>query len=157
LGVGPVVAVGMAPEPAAALRVFVVARYRQSSAELAADGALPTTQHEPDGSGVAVTLLGSSAAVCGHVSVASACALGRIGWVQARGMGVDLPRTSWTRFGEVGMRLAASWDFGRFVVALHIDGLVMLARWAVVLNDTIVWTVPRVGAMAGLDVALRFF
>src|SRR5207342_3821581 len=99
LGVGPVVAVGMAPEPTAALRVFVVARYRESSAELAADGALPTTQHEPDGSGVAVTLLGSSAAVCGHVSVASACALGRIGWVQARGMGVDQPRTSWTRFG----------------------------------------------------------
>ena len=55
------------------------------------------------------------------------------------------------------MRLAVSRDFDGFVVSLHGDALVMLARWDVVLNDTVVWTVPRVGAVLGIDVGLRFF
>ena len=33
----------------------------------------------------------------------------------------------------------------------------MLSRWNVVLNDAVVWSVPRVGVLAGVDVALRFF
>jgi hypothetical protein len=157
VGLGPSVALGMTPSPTAALRVFFAARYRQLSAELAADGVVPRTLDEPDGSGVTVSALGSSAALCGHLSVASACALGRLGWVQAHGTGVDMPRTGWARFNQAGLRVAASRDLGRFVVAFHVDGLVMLARWQVFLNDTAVWTVPRVGALAGLDVALQFF
>jgi hypothetical protein len=68
-----------------------------------------------------------------------------------------MPRTGWARFNQAGLRVAASRDLGRFVVAFHVDGLVMLARWQVFLNDTAVWTVPRVGVLAGLDVALQFF
>jgi hypothetical protein len=34
----------------------------------------------------------------------------------------------------------------------------MLSRWNVVLNDdAVIWSVPRVGVIVGLDVALRFF
>ena len=127
------------------------------SAEIAADAALPVTQREPDGTGVVVNAMGSSAAGCAHVSVASACLLGRLGWIRARGMGVAVPSTSWGRFGEVGMRLAATRELGRFIVSVHADGLVMLSRWNVVLNDAVVWSVPRVGGVVGLDVALRFF
>ena len=127
------------------------------SAEIAADAALPATQGEPDGTGVVVNALGSSAAGCAHVSIVSACLLGRLGWLRAQGTGIAAPRTSWGHFGEIGMRLAATRELGRFMVSVHADGLVMLSRWNVVLNDAVVWSVPRVGGVVGLDVALRFF
>ena len=72
-------------------------------------------------------------------------------------MDVAEPSTSWGRFAEVGMRLAGTREFGRFMVSVHADGLVMLSRWNVVLNDAVVWSVPRIGGVVGLDVALRFF
>jgi hypothetical protein len=157
VGAGPAVGIGMAPEATVFGRVFVTARFRRVSAEVAADAALPATHREWDGSGVVVNALGSSAAGCGHVAFASACVLGRLGWVRARGMGVAAPDTNWGRFGEVGMRLAVTRELGRFIVSVHADGLVMLSRWNVVLNDAVVWTVPRVGGVVGVDVALRFF
>jgi hypothetical protein len=151
------VGIGMAPEATAFGRLFVAARVGGLSAEIAGDAALPVTQREWDGSGVVVTAMGSSAAGCAHVSFASACLLGRVGWIRARGTGIALPNSSWARFGEVGMRLAASRELGRFMVGVHADGLVMLSRWNVVLNDAVVWSVPRVGVVVGLDVSLRFF
>ena len=157
VGAGPAVGLGMTPGATAFGRLFVVARLRRLSGELAADAALPVTQHNPDGPGVDVDALGASAAGCGHVSIASACLLGRLGWIRARGFGLALPSTSWGWFGEVGLRLAASRELGRFIVSAHADGLVMLSRWNVVLNDAVVWAVPRVGGVLGLDVALRFF
>jgi hypothetical protein len=137
--------------------LFVAARFAGWSAEIAADAALPVTQQERDGTGVVVNAVGSTAAGCVHVSFASACFLGRLGWIRARGTGIALPNTSWGHFGEVGMRVAAGKELGRFTVGLHADGLVMLARWNVVLNDAVVWSIPRVGVVVGADVALRFF
>ena len=157
VGAGPALGIGMTPEATAFGRLFIDARFGRLSAEIAADAALPVTQHEPDGTGVAVNALGSTAAGCGHVSFASACLLGRLGWIRARGTGVAVPNTGWGRFGEVGMRVAASRNLGRFIVSVHADGLVMLTRWNVVLNDAVVWSVPRVGGIAGADVALLFF
>jgi hypothetical protein len=101
--------------------------------------------------------MGAGAAGCAHASFLAACLLGRIGWIHRRGMAVDAPTASWARFSAVGARLAAEREFGRFAVSLHADGLVMLSRWDVVLNHTVVWSVPRVGEIVGLDVAVRFF
>ncbi|HMF40061.1 MAG TPA: hypothetical protein VKQ32_05185 [Polyangia bacterium] len=157
VGAGPAASIGMTPEPTAVGRLFVAVRFRRLSAEVAADAALPTAQHEPDGTGVDVNALGASAAGCGHVSVASACLLGRLGWIRARGNGIALPSTSWGHFGQVGLRLAATREMGRFIVSAHADGLIMLSHWNVVLNDAVVWSVPRVGGVVGVDVALRFF
>jgi hypothetical protein len=157
VGAGPAVGLGLAPAATALGRLFVVGRFERFSAEIAADAALPVTQQEPDGSGAVVSAMGSSAAGCAHVSVMAACLLGRLGWIHARGMGVDAPSASWARFTEVGARLAATRELGRFDVSLHADALVMLSRWNVLLNHTVVWSVPRVGGVVGLDVALRFF
>lgn len=157
VGAGPALGIGMTPGATAFGRLFVVVRLRRLSGELAADAGLPATLREPDGTGVVVTALGSSAAGCAHVSIASACVLGRIGWIRARGIDVAAPRTSWGRFGEVGMRLAGTREIGRFIVSVHADGLVMPSRWNVVLNDSVVWTAARVGAVVGVDLALRFF
>jgi hypothetical protein len=157
VGAGPAVGVGMTPGATAFGRLFVAARLGWFSGEIAADAGIPSTQREPDGTGVAVTALGSSAAGCAHVAVVSVCLLGRLGWIRARGVDIAAPSTSWGRFGEVGMRLALTREIGRVIVAVHADGLVMLSRWNVVLNDSVVWTAPRVGAVAGVDLALRFF
>jgi hypothetical protein len=157
VGAGPAVGLGMAPEVTAFGRLFVTARFGGWSGELAADASLPATQRELDGSGVVVNAMGSSAAGCAHLSAVSGCLLGRLGWLRARGTGVDVPRTSWGHFSEVGLRVAGSMELGGFTVSVHADALVMLARWNVVLNDTAVWSVPRVGGLVGLDVALRFF
>ena len=157
VGAGPALGIGMTPNATAFGRLFVAARFSPFSAELAADASLPATLREPDGNGVMVNAMGSSVAGCGHVSFASACVLGRLGWIRARGTGIASPRTSWGTFGEVGARLAGTWELGRFVVSVHADALVMLSRWNVVLNDAVVWSVPRVGGVVGADVALRFF
>jgi hypothetical protein len=156
VGAGPALGVGMAPDPTAFGRLFLTARVERFSAEVAADAALPVTQRQSDGTGVAVNALGASAAGCAHVSVASACLLARLGWLRARGTDVALPTTSWGRFGEVGMRLAGSKELGRFIVGIHADALLMLSHWNVTLNDAVVWTTPRIGGVVGLDVALQF-
>jgi hypothetical protein len=157
VGLGPAIGVGMMPHATGFGRLFVAARFHRFSAEIAGDTALPVTLTWPDDSAVVVNALGASAAGCAHLSAASACLLGRLGWLRGRGTGVDFPATSSGRFGEVGLRLAASRELGRFIVSLHADGLVMLSRWNVLLNETVVWRVPRVGGLVGLDVALRFF
>jgi len=156
VGAGPALGTGLTPEATAIGRLFVTARIARFSGEIGADAALPVTLREPDGTGVAVRALGANAAGCAHVSLASACVLGRIGWLRGEGTGVATPAASWGRFGEVGLRLAGSRELGRFIVGVHADGLVMLSRWNVVLNDAVVWSVPRVGFLAGVDVALRF-
>jgi hypothetical protein len=157
VGAGPAVAIGMTPDATAFGRLFVVARLRRLSGEIAGDAALPTTLEYRDGTGVAVNALGFTAATCAHAEIISACLLGRLGWLRAHGTGIALPRTSWGHFGEVGTRVAATKELGEFTVSVHADGLVMLSHWNVVLNDAVVWDVPRVGVVVGLDVALRFF
>jgi hypothetical protein len=157
MGVGPALGVGMAPDVVPFGRLFVAARGHRLSAEIAGDASLASTLRYRDGTGVVVNEVGSSAAGCGHVSVASACLLGRLGFIRARGTGIAMPKTSWGRFGEVGLRVAVSHELGRLIISAHADGLVMLSRWNVVLNDAVVWTVPRIGGLVGLDLALRFF
>ena len=156
VGAGPALGLGMTPQATGFARLFVVARFRRWSAEIAGDAALPVTQEE-DGAGVVVNAIGSSAAGCAHVSVASACVLVRLGWIRGRGTGVGLPSTSWGHFTELGARLAGSRELGRFILSVHADGLVMLSRWNVVLNEAVFWRVPRLGVVAGVDVALLFF
>jgi hypothetical protein len=127
VGAGPAVGMGMAPQATVFGRLFVVARLRRWSAEIAADAALPVTRRAPDGSGTVVNAMGSSAAACAHGAVVSACLLGRLGWLRAEGLGVDVPSRAWGWFGEVGARLAATKELGRFLIGVHADSLVMLA------------------------------
>lgn len=157
VGAGPAVGVGLTPEAAAFGRMFLLGRLRMFSAEVAADASIPVHQVEPDGTGVRMTALGSSLAGCVHVSMASGCLLGRLGWLRARGTAVTAPSTSWGRFGEIGLRVAGTREWGRLSVRVHADALMMLSRWNVLLNDTVVWPIPRVGALIGVDVAVRFF
>lgn len=157
VGAGPALALGLAPQAATVGRVFLSVRFGRLSAEAAADRALSVTQSQPDGSAIVVGADGLSLAACGHASLLSMCLLGRRGWLRARGTGVDEPSGSSAAFNEVGLRVAMTRTLRRLEISLHVDGLVMLSRWHVVLNDAVVWTTPRVGALLGLDIGLRIF
>lgn len=157
VGIGPALALGLSPEATGAGRLFVDLRYGKLSAALAADIELPVTQRARDASGVRMNAWGYSAAGCAHLSLVGACLLGRVGWLRARGFGVDAPLTSSAHFYETGVRLVLAKQVGRLVVSARADGLVMLSRWNVALHDSIFWTLPRLNGLFGLDVAYKFF
>jgi hypothetical protein len=157
VGVGPALAFGLTPAATAAGRLFVDWRYGAVSAALAADVALPGTLRARDDSGIRVNAWGYSAAGCAHRSLIGACVLGRLGWLRARGFGVDAPLTSSGHFYEAGLRVTMAKRVGRVIVSARADGLVMLSRWNVALNETLFWTAPRLGGLFGLDVAYKFF
>jgi hypothetical protein len=122
------------------------------------DAALPATQREADGSGFSLDRFAAGAAVCGHAWAFAACFTTTVGLLRARGLAVDAPASSSGLFSQLGARFGAAEDLGRrFFVAARADALVMLSSWTVRLNETTVWTTPRVGLVVGFDLGVRFF
>src|SRR5204862_659683 len=93
-GVGPSLALGLAPRSTALGRVFASARRRQLSLELAVDASWPTTHTGNDGTGFVLERSAIQTAACGHVTVLSACLTATAGLLRAHGQGVDAPATS---------------------------------------------------------------
>ncbi len=158
LGAGPSLAIGLAPRAAGLGRLFVSGRVGHFSLELAGDAALPVTQQDASGKGFTLDRFAAGATACGHVAVLAACVTSSVGRLQAHGLGVDMREAPTGWFSQVGARLAAAYDFSQgFFVAARVDGLVMTAPTNVRLNDSVVWTTPRVGTVLGLDLGARFF
>jgi hypothetical protein len=158
IGAGPSVAISVAPHTARLGRLFASGRVGHFSLEIAGDAALPVTQNAAGASGFTLDRFAAEAAACGHVAVLAACVTGTAGRMQAHGFGVDMKEAPAAWFSQVGARLAAAYDFSdRYFAAARVDGLVMAAPVKVMLNDTLVWTTPRVGAVLGLDFGARFF
>jgi hypothetical protein len=157
-GLGPTLALGIAPHATGLGRIFVSGRIEPLSVELSVDGALPTDRVTGDGSGFSLTRFAAGAAACGHVGAFAACITGTLGRLAARGFGVDRPASPAGLFSQVGGRIVATHDLGdRYFVAARAEGLVMLSSWTVTLDDAAVWTTPRVGGLVGLDWGLHFF
>jgi hypothetical protein len=158
LGLGPALAIGLLPRSAAVGRMFVSGRVARFSLEIAIDAALPSEQQQVDGSGFSLDRFAASAAACGHAHVFAACVTTVVGLLRARGFGVDEPASPAGMFSQVGGRLAATRGFGgRYFVQARVDGLVMLSSQTVILNQTTVWTTPRLGALLGVDLGARLF
>jgi hypothetical protein len=157
-GLGPSLALGIAPHPTALGRIFVSGRIDPLSVELSVDGALPTNRVASDGSGFSFTRFAAGAAACGHVRAFAACVTGTLGRLQASGLGVDRPASPAGLFSQVGGRIAGTHDLGdRYFVGARAEGLVMLSSWTVKLDDAAVWATPRIGGLIGVDVGLHFF
>jgi hypothetical protein len=137
--------------------MFVRASGDALSLELAADAALPVTRDDVGGGGFSLDRFAASAAGCGHTGPFAACVTGALGRYQAHGFGVDAPAAPAGFFSQVGARIMATRDFARYFAALRADGLIMTSRSTVTLNQTRVWTTPRVGALFGLDLGAHFF
>jgi hypothetical protein len=158
IGAGPSVAISVAPHAAGLGRLFASGRVGYFSLEIAGDAALPVTQTDAGGRGFRLDRFVAAAAACGHVSVLAACVTGTAGRLKAHGLGVDMEESPAAWFSQVGARIAAAYDFSdRYFAAARVDGLVMTAPVKVMLNDTLIWTTPRVGAVLGLDFGARFF
>ena len=157
VGLGPAAGLGVAPQPTGLARLFVSGRRSRGSLEIAVDAALPTTRDEVDGASVSLDRFAGSGAACGHARAFAACVTGTLGLFRARGSGVDMPLSPSGLFSQVGARIAGTLDLGdRFFLAGRLDGLVMLSRWTVKINEMAAWTTPRVGALIGVDVGVRF-
>lgn len=158
IGAGPSLGMGIAPRAVGLGRLFANGRVGHFSLELAGDAALPVTQQDASGKGFTLDRFAAEADACGHVSVLAACVTATVGRLQAHGLGVDMREAPIGWFSQLGARLAAAYDFSdRYFAAARVDGLVMTAPTHVTLNDSVVWTTPRVGAVLGFDVGARFF
>jgi len=158
LGVGPALALWSAPHPTGLGRIFASGRVSWISVEISLDAALPATQREADGSGFSLDRFAAGAAVCSHAWAFAACVTTTVGLLRARGLEVDAPASSSGLFSQLGARVGAAEDLGRrCFVAARADALVMLSSWTVRLNETAVWTTPRVGLVVGFDLGVRFF
>jgi hypothetical protein len=157
LGIGPSLAWGIAPSVTGSARLFLGVRPGDLSLEVGGEASLPSTERQWDGSGFRQTLLGASAALCGHRQALSACALGKASQVRVTGLGVDHPRSPTGVAAHMGLRLAAALQLGGpWFATAHLDTLALLTPFTVSLSQAGVWEMPRLGAMAGIDVWARF-
>lgn len=158
IGGGPSLALALATHPTANGRLFIEARRHWLSFELALDASLPATQRDGGAAGFSLQRYAAAGAACGHGPIVGACVIGALDRLQASGLGVDMPLHPAGFAGQVGARIFARHDLGtRYFAALRVEGLVMLYRWTVVVNELPAWTTPRVGALIGADVGARFF
>ena len=156
-GLGPAAGFGLAPNLVALGRIFFGLKFEAASIELGAEASLPTTTHWTGGVGFRQNLILGTVAACGHYRFASACALGKFGQIRVRGLGVDVPSSPTGFLAQAGPRLAATVGLGdQLFLLAHADALVLLSSWTVELNHTNIWTMPRFGAVLGIDLALRF-
>ncbi len=157
LGIGPSLALGIAPSVTGSARLFFGVRRNDLSVEVGAEASYPSTERKWDGSGFRQRLIGASAAVCGHRSALSACLLGKASQVRVSGLEVDQPSSPAGLVAQVGLRLAATMGLGGpWSVSAHLDALGLLTPCTVDLNQVGVWDMPRLGLLVGMDVSARF-
>jgi hypothetical protein len=158
VGLGPSIGLGVAPQTTGLGRLFVRGRAGWFSLELAGDAALPVTRSDPTGAGFSLDRFAASAAACGHARVFAGCVTSTVGRLQAHGFGVDQSAAPAGIFTQVGARILATHDVGgRYFASVRVDGLLMISRSTVALNDTTAWVTPRLGALFGLDFGAHFF
>jgi hypothetical protein len=158
VGLGPSLALGLAPEVTGLGRVFVAGRVARLSLELSLEAALPRERREVDGSGFSLERFAGGAAGCGHARWLAACLTATGGVLRVRGFGVDVPASPSGFFSQVGGRLSASFDLGsRCFATVRAEALVLLSSWTVTLNETAAWTTPRVGGLVGADLGAHIF
>ena len=91
-------------------------------------------------------------AVCGWQRSFCACGLAKLGLLQVHGLGVDRPASPAGFVAQVGPRLAYYLGLGaRLGLLPHLDASYGLTPWTVDLNHVGVWRMPRLGAVAGID------
>ena len=158
VGLGPSLALALAPRPTADARLFVAARAGWMSFELAFAALLPVQQQGSTEAGFSLRRYAAAGAACGHGRVFGACVTGVLARLEADGRGVDMPLQPTGFSGQLGVRAFASHDLGdRYFAALRVEGLGIVSRWTVRVNEVPVWTTPRLAALIGADFGARFF
>jgi hypothetical protein len=156
VGAGPSVGFGLGPDPVAQGRAFLAYRLGWAALEAGVEASLPLTTRLADGGGFRHGLILGTLAACGYTGGISACGTAKLGRLQIQGMGVDRPASPAGFVALVGPRLAFWLGLGDHLgLEGHIDGLYSLTPWTVELNHMSVWTMPRLSAVAGIDLTVR--
>ncbi len=156
VGVGPLVAFGVAPEPAIEARAFAAIRSGRLSFELGVESGLPSKHATADGDGVEQHVVTGGAAGCVAWSSLAACVVGKAGRLKVRGFGVDEPRSASGVVALVGPRLGFEHAGEHWFGALRIEALATLVPWRVELNQREVWSAPPLAFFVGADLAAIF-
>jgi hypothetical protein len=152
VGIGPVVAGGLAPEWSVLGRLYGVVRFHAISLELGAAASWPSTWQGSDGKGFRMSVQLASFAPCVEHGRFGACALTQLGRVGVEGTGLDVPRRASGLLGQGGLRLALSQPVGALRASLHLEALQTFTKWTVEVDGADAWTMPNTTVQIGLDV-----
>jgi hypothetical protein len=157
-GIGPSAVWGLSPSATADFRIFIAARRNDLSFEIGGEASYPSEDQRWHGFGFRSRWTGGTAALCGHASAFSGCALGRMGQLRIEGLGVDSPESPAGLVAQTGVRLGGSAEIGRgWFLAARLEGFLLLTPHTVQMNDVEIWRMPRTSGLLGLDVGLRFW
>jgi hypothetical protein len=157
LGAGGLLGFGLSSRAVPFGRAFGSVGWQHSSLELAVEVAWPTTTQREDGASFSQQQFLVGAAGCGDLQPWSACLLAKAGEIRIVGQNLDRPKSPSGPILETGLRLALVQRLGRhFYLAARAEGLVNVTRWRVTLDQNLVWTAPRLAAIVGLDIGVRF-
>jgi hypothetical protein len=157
VGIGPLLAFGVAPRTAMEGRAFATVRRGRIGVELGAETGFRSSHSTYGDEGFEQHLVRGSATACFALPPLSGCFVSKVGSLTVRGFGVDEPRSSSGFIALLGPRLALEQEFGgRWLAALRVESLATLVPWRVELNDREIWKAPPIAFFVGADVA-RFF
>jgi hypothetical protein len=157
-GLGPSVGFGLGPGPIAVGDLVLAVQRGSAMIALGAEVSLPSTKRQDYGGGFRHEFFLGSLALCAQRWSLSACGLAKLGLVQVHGVGVDDPLSPSGFLAQAGPRLGYSLGLGnRFSLLGRVEVLYLLTPRDVDVNHTTVWTMPRIGAVAGMDVAVRLW
>jgi hypothetical protein len=156
-GIGPEVGVGLGRHAVGLGRFFLSLHREWIGVELGAEATLPSATDGDGEAGFRHDLILATLAACGARGPFAACGLGKLGRIRVSGTGVDNPASPKGLVGQAGMRLSYSLRMpNHLALHGHLDGLYLVTPWTVDLNQVAVWTMPRLSAIAGVDLTLRF-
>ncbi len=156
VGGGPSVGFGFGPEPTLLGRLHLALEQSGRSMELGALASLPGTARRSSASFRYQVVLGTMAA-CGHLAALFGCGLANLGVLRVRGIDVDRPVAQQGFVVQAGLRVGYRLGLTDSLHALaRLDGFYLLTPWVVELNHQRVWSMPRLSAATGIDLAYRF-
>ena len=158
VGAGGAVGLGVASSTVPLGRLFGAVEWSHLAVELAAEVSAPSTTRQIDGAGgFSQQQLLASLAGCGVLTPLRACLIAKVGEIRVVGQGVEFPATSYGLVAQAGLRLAVTHMLGsRLQIGAHADGLALITQGVVTLNSMPVWTTPRLAALFGAEIGIRF-
>jgi hypothetical protein len=156
IGAGALVGFGVSGSPVPFGRALGRVAWPRWALEIAAEVGWPSTVRRADGAGFSQQAWLVGIAGCGAVAPWSACLLAKGGALRIVG-NIDVPASPWGPLVETGLRLAVTQPLGRRIyVAAQAEGLLIVTRWRVNLDQNLVWTSSRFAEAIGLDVGILF-
>jgi len=157
VGTGGAIGLGISSGAVALGRVLGSVEWSHAALELAAEISTPSTTRQPDGAGFSQQQVLAGLAGCGMRRPWSVCLVGKVGEIRVAGQGIDFPATATGLVVQAGFRLGVTHMLGsRFQIGARAEALALITQGIITLDSKPAWTAPRLGALFGADVGIRF-